>query len=131
MLELINRPQVRKKFEADPIGMLNKVGIQAPESLRDRISPESIDTTLSELIEGSEADPRMAALIVAPGVAPAVRVGTRPGTSPGVRVGVQVGTGTSTFAEPRPKSRGGKKTPEKGLSSRQAAQRKKRKDRAK
>lgn len=90
---LIHNEEYRKAFETDPVGCLKDCGIDVPEEMRDRITPESIRATIDQLTEGSEAQ-----LFVAPGVAPAIRVGTRPGTRPGVSVGVRVATGTSTFA---------------------------------
>ena len=92
MSRLMSDRDFRERFEADPVSELRTYGITVPESARDKITPESIDATISSMTEGGDPA-RFEALSVLVGV----RVGTRPGTRPGVSVGVRVATGTSTF----------------------------------
>ena len=112
MHDLIHKPAFRKAFEADPLAYLQECGINVPKNLREKITSQSIDATLSEFKGRGEAQ-------LWPGVFPLVRVGTRPGTHPAVRVGVMVATETEIFGITREKDLIGID----GLTSRQRANR--------
>jgi hypothetical protein len=90
--------EFRTSFERDPATFLADCGVDVPENVRTRITPENITAALREAGAGEAS-----VAFAIPGVGVAIRVGTRPGTRPGVSVGVRVATGTSVFAVSDPR----------------------------